>query len=211
MDRNYEIASPLQNTGRVRNDSFVLELFKESNALLEGHFLLSSGLHSNRYLQSALVLQDARNAEKLGKALAAKFPGGVDVVLSPALGGLIIGHEVARAKKARAIFAEKDAAGIPVLRRGFSIGQGEKVLVIEDVITTGLSTGEVVKLAREAKAEIAGIGAIVNRSGKKLGEIFPEIKALFSLLDLDVKSWKAEDCELCKKGIPAVKPGSRNK
>jgi orotate phosphoribosyltransferase len=184
-----------------RNDS-LLDLFKRKNALLEGHFILSSGLHSDRYLQSALLLQFPDIAEKLGRELAEKFPGKVDTVLSPALGGLIIGQEVARAKKCRAIFSEKDDNGKPVLRRGFELSHDESVLVIEDVITTGLSTGEVVELISQANARLIGIGSIVNRS-EKTG------KPVVSLLNIDVKSWSPSDCVLCKKGIPAVKPGSR--
>src|SRR4051812_17343769 len=127
----------------------LLQLFKEKGALLEGHFVLSSGLHSDRYLQTALLLQYPAIAEKLGKDLAAQFNDHVDVVISPAVGGLIIGHEVARAKNARAVFAEKDDSGKPTLRRGFTLSPDENVLVIEDVITTGLSTAEVVKLVQQ--------------------------------------------------------------
>jgi orotate phosphoribosyltransferase len=161
-------------------------------------------------MQSALLLQNPDVAEQMGQSLAELFPETVDAVLSPALGGLIIGHEVGRAKKCRAIFAEKDDAGQPVLRRGFEIKPGEKILVIEDVITTGLSTTEVVNLVKKAKGNVIGIGAIVNRSGKQLNELFTSAPA-HSLLEVNVKTWDAKDCELCKKGIPAVKPGSRKK
>src|ERR1044071_9716766 len=124
----------------------LLDLFKSKGALLEGHFILSSGLHSNRYFQSALLLQDPATAEELAHALSDKLPGPVDVVVSPAIGGLIIGHEVARVKKVRAIFVEKDESGKPVLRRSFHIDPDEKVLVIEDVIPAGPPTLEVLKL-----------------------------------------------------------------
>jgi orotate phosphoribosyltransferase len=189
----------------------VFDLFKERGALLEGHFILSSGLHSDRYMQSAVLLQDPVVAEKLGQSLAEKFPGDVDAVLSPAIGGLIIGHEVARAKGCRAIFSEKDDAGKPVLRRSFEIQPGEKILVIEDVITTGLSTGEVAGLVTQAKGNIVGVGSIVNRSGKKPGTLFNFSAPVHSLLELDVKTWPPADCALCKQGSPAVKPGSRKK
>lgn len=188
----------------------IFDFFVEKGALLEGHFILSSGLHSDRYLQSALLLQHPAVAEQMGQAIADQFKGAVDAVLSPAIGGLIIGHEVARAKGCRAIFAEKDDAGQPVLRRGFDIKPGEKVLVIEDVITTGLSTSEVVNIVVRAKATVMGIGSIVNRSGKPLTELFTSAPA-HSLLDVNVRTWKPDECELCKKGIPAVKPGSRKK
>lgn len=187
----------------------IFDLFMEKGALLEGHYVLSSGLHSDRYLQSALLLQYPDLAQQMAEAIAEKFKGAVDVVLSPAIGGIVIGQEVARAKGGRAIFAEKDEAGKPILRRGFEIKKGEKVLVVEDVITTGLSTNEVVALVKKAGAVLAGIGAVVNRSGKKTKDIFPHGVPVHTLLELDVKSWPPSECPLCKKGIPAVKPGSR--
>jgi orotate phosphoribosyltransferase len=151
-------------------------------------------------------------AEDLGKRLAALFPGKITAVLSPAVGGLIIGHEVARAKGARAIFAEKDDAGKPVLRRGFTLSPADNVLVIEDVITTGLSTNEVISLVEAAGADLAGIGSIVNRGGKPDEKFTRWKKPVHSLLNIDVKSWTPGDCELCRQGkIPAVKPGSRKK
>jgi len=189
----------------------IFDLFIEKGALLEGHFILSSGLHSDRYMQSALLLQHPQLAEQMGQAIAEQFKGDVDAVLSPAIGGLIIGHEVARAKGCRAIFSEKDDAGKPVLRRSFEIQPDEKILVVEDVITTGLSTNEVITLVTSAKAKLAGVGSIVNRSGKKPEEIFKYGVPAHSLLELDVKTWKPGNCDLCKKGIPAIKPGSRKK
>lgn len=189
----------------------LFNLFLERQALLEGHFILSSGLHSDRYLQCALVLQDPAIAEALGKRLADEFQKPVDVVLSPAIGGLIIGHEVARAKGARAIFAEKDDSGKPVLRRGFSISAKENVLVIEDVITTGLSTNEVISLAANYNATLTGIGSIVNRGGAPDQKFTKWGVPVKSLLSLDVKSWTPGECELCRKNIPAVKPGTRKK
>lgn len=190
----------------------LLKLFLERHALLEGHFILSSGLHSDRYLQCALLLQDPVVALDLGRRLAALFGDQPQTVLSPAIGGLIIGHEVARASSARAIFSEKDEAGKPVLRRGFMVAPGEKVLVIEDVITTGLSTNEVISLVEAAGARLVGIGSIVNRGGNP-AEKFTKWKVpVHSLLTIDVKSWKPDDCALCREGrLPAVKPGSRKK
>ncbi len=189
----------------------LLELFKEKHALLEGHFILSSGLHSDRYMQSALLLQHPKVAEDMGKRIAEKFSGKVDTVVSPAIGGLVIGQEVARAKGTRAIFSEKDDQGKPVLRRGFELSKGEKVLVVEDVITTGLSTNEVISLVEKSGAELVGVGSVVNRSGGENATLAKWGKPVHSLLNLKVESWKPEDCALCKKGVPAVKPGSRKK
>jgi len=190
--------------------SKLLDLFKDKGALLEGHFVLSSGRHSDQYLQSALLLQDPVIAEELGRALAQKFPGSIQAVISPALGGLIIGHEVARAKGCRAIFSEKDDQGKPVLRRGFSIKPDERVLVVEDVITTGLSTAEVLWLVEQSGGQIMGVGSIVNRSQTN-EKLLSWKKPVHSLLTVEVKSWEASACPLCANGIPPVKPGSRKK
>jgi orotate phosphoribosyltransferase len=190
-------------------ESQLLDLFRTRKALLEGHFVLSSGLHSDKYLQSALLLQDTVVAEELGKALAERFPGRVETVISPAIGGLIIGQEVARAKRARAIFSEKDENGKPVLRRGFELSPDETVLVIEDVITTGLSTSEVISLVDNSRAEYLGVGSIVNRSESIPEKLSAWKKPVHSLLTIKVESWKPEECPLCKQGVPAVKPGSR--
>jgi orotate phosphoribosyltransferase len=191
------------------SDEELLSLFLSRQALLEGHFVLSSGLHSDKYLQCALLLQDPIVAEDLGERIAAAIPGAPDVVLSPAVGGLIIGHEVARAKKCRALFSEKDEQGKPVLRRGFSLGKKEKVLVIEDVITTGLSTNEVISLVEKSGADLIGIGSIVNRGGQPADKFMKWKKPVHSLLNIEVKSWTPGDCALCSRGLPAVKPGSR--
>lgn len=188
----------------------LLNLFKDKKALLEGHFILSSGLHSNRYMQSALLLQYPDIAEILGQEIAKLFPEPVDVVVSPAMGGLIIGQEVGRAKKCRAIFTEKNEEGKPVLRRGFTVAPGEKVLVVEDVITTGLSTGEVLSLLDSAGVKIIGASSVVNRSGTQENPYLIRWKLpVRSLLNLDVQSWDKSVCPLCKDGLPAVKPGSR--
>jgi len=196
-------------TASTLNQTQLLDLFKSKGALLDGHFILSSGLHSNRYMQSALLLQYPDIAENLGRSLAQVFPGPVDVVVSPALGGLIIGQEVARAKKCRAIFSEKNDQGKPVLRRGFEISAGEKVIVIEDVITTGLSTSEVLNLVEQAGGTLVGVGSIVNRSGKQNEKLLRWKAPVHSLLTLEVQSWDPASCPLCKEGLPAVKPGSR--
>jgi orotate phosphoribosyltransferase len=193
----------------MEND--LVDEFKKDGALLIGHFILSSGLHSNQYFQSALLLSHPDIAEKLGKRIAAPFQGKADVVVSPAIGGLIIGHETARALEVRALFVEKDETGKPVLRRNFELAPNERVLVIEDVITTGLSTAEVLSLVESLGAKPIGVGSIVNRSGVKNEKLAKWNLPVESLLTLDVKSWAAAECELCKKGTPAIKPGSRKK
>lgn len=183
----------------------VLTIFRQSGALLEGHFRLSSGLHSPGYLQCALVLQHPREAERLGAALGELVRSlGVQTVLSPALGGIVIGQEVGRALGVRAIFAERQD-GTLSLRRGFALDPGEKVLVVEDVVTTGGSTRETMDVARAAGAVVVGACAIVDRSGGKQGLDVP-FKAL---LPMDVKAYKEDECPLCKAGLPVVKPGSR--
>jgi orotate phosphoribosyltransferase len=183
----------------------VLNLFRSSGALLEGHFRLSSGLHSGGYLQCALVLQHPESAESLGRALGAALTGlGANVVLSPALGGLIIGHEVARALGVRAIFAERQDKAL-TLRRGFTLGPTDRVVVIEDVVTTGGSTREAMDVARAAGATIAGAGAIIDRSGgnSALGVPFK------ALVALSLPTYPPEACPMCQEGRPVVKPGSR--
>ena len=185
----------------------VLDRFRRSGALLEGHFKLSSGLHSGGYLQCALVLQDPRDAEALGRALADKVRAlGVPapaVVLSPAMGGIIIGHEVARALGARAIFAERQE-GTLTLRRGFALRPGERVLVVEDVLTTGLSTRETIDVAREAGAEVVAAAAIINRSHE------PGLQVPFAALaEYVLPNYEPETCPLCAAGKPITKPGSR--
>ena len=183
----------------------VLDLFRQSKALLEGHFRLSSGLHSTGYLQCALVLQHPRDAEALGAAIGALAGGQhVDTVLSPALGGIVIGQEVARAVGARALFAEREEGALK-LRRGFTIAAGERVLVVEDVVTTGGSTRETMEVARAAGAEVVAASAIVDRSGGAADLGVP----LFALVELSLPTYRPEECPLCAAGIPVVKPGSR--
>ncbi len=178
-------------------------LLAESGALLQGHFKLSSGLHSERYLQCALLLSNPAQAERVGSALAALETGRPDVVLSPAIGGIIIGHEVARALKVRACFAER-VEGAMVLRRGFSLKRGERVLLVEDVVTTGVSSREVVALARSLGAEVTGALAIVRRG--KTADLGVPLK---TLLNMPIETFSAADCPLCRAGRPMVKPGSR--
>jgi len=189
----------------------VLELFRASSAMLEGHFQLSSGLHSDRYFQCALLLEDPARAERLAKELAARIrkkAGQVpfDLVIGPALGAVIWAHEVARALGARCQFTERKD-GKMELRRGFKLSPGERVLVVEDVLTTGGSTREVIEVMKHHDARPAAIGAIVNRSG---GNPFAKDGLeLFALAEVEVKTWKPEECPLCRAGGSAVKPGSR--
>ena len=186
-------------------ESEVLTLFRRSGALLEGHFRLSSGLHSPGYLQCALVLQHPRDAEALGAAVGKLVRSlGAATVLSPALGGIVIGQEVGRALGVRAIFAERQD-GTLTLRRGFALDPGEKVLVVEDVVTTGGSTRETMEVARAAGAVVVGACAIVDRSGGKQDLDVP----FHALLPMDVKTYQPDACPLCQQGVPVVKPGSR--
>ncbi len=185
----------------------VLDLFRESGALLEGHFRLSSGLHSNGYLQSALVLQHPTHAETLGTALAAMVaPHAPTAVLSPALGGIVIGHEVARALGVRAVFAERQE-GVLSLRRGFTLGPNDHVVVIEDVVTTGGSTMETIEVAKAHGAQVVAAGSIIDRSGGTSSMPVP----YHALVTLSLPTWQEAECPLCKQGLPAVKPGSRVK
>ena len=183
----------------------VLELFEKNNALLKGHFKLSSGLHSEKYLQCALVLQHPDIAGKLAQALAAKFSNNrIDVVVGPALGGVTFAYEVARALGVRGLFTEREE-GTMTLRRGFAITAGEKVLVVEDVVTTGKSTNEVIDVVRAGGGIVVGVGSVIDRSDKK-----PDFKVKFeSLARVAVETFSPEACPLCKKGIAVTKPGSR--
>lgn len=191
----------------------VLKLLESAGAVRQGHFELSSGLHSGTYVQCALVLQHPRYAEQLGRALAAEFHDlRVDCVASPALGGVILGHEVARAilpaagsAGARAIFVERDASGAMALRRGFEVEPGEHVLVVEDVWTTGGSTYETIRVIEEAGGRVVAAGALIDRSGGRLE--FP-VRAE-ALVELRVASYDAADCPFCRAGSVAVRPGSR--
>ena len=186
----------------------VLATFAGSGALLEGHFLLSSGLHSPRYLQCALVMQHAATAERLCAQLGAKLReiagGGIDLVIAPALGGVIVGHEVARALGVRSLFTERQE-GAMTLRRGFSIEPGERCVVVEDVITTGGSTREVVDVVRKWGGEVVAVGSLIDRSGGSVDVGIPR----HALAVLEVPTWPPSECPLCASGSEAIKPGSR--
>lgn len=192
-----------------------LKVFEKAGAIRHGHFELSSGLHSGTYVQCALVLQYPRFAEKLGQALAALFSDArIDAVVSPAIGGLIIGQEVARALPAHgdligggvpAMFVERDGSGTMCMRRGFSLRPDTHVLVVEDVWTTGGSTQEAISVVEEAGGRVVAAGALIDRSGGKI-EFPVESNAL---LGLTIESYEPDDCPLCRQGNVAVKPGSR--
>ncbi len=184
----------------------VLDIYKATGALLTGHFLLSSGLHSEQYLQSALVLQQPEIATQLCAALAAHFKdANIEVVIAPALGGVFVSHETARALGVRAIFAER-VNGTLTLRRGFTIKPGERVLVVEDVITTGKSTKETIRVVEEAGGVVIAAASLVDRSGgtAELGVRY------HSLVTLSVPAYAPESCPFCKAGSKPVKPGSRD-
>ena len=183
----------------------VMERFRRTGALLEGHFVLTSGLHSDRYLQCALVLQHPPEAEAFGRAIGERFRHeGVETVAAPAIGGIVIGYEVAHALGARAIWTEREA-GRMTLRRGFSVRAGETVLVVEDVITTGGSTRETIDTLRAAGARVVAAASIIDRSGGRADVSVPRL----ALATLEVPAHAPTACPLCAQGIPAVKPGSR--
>lgn len=187
------------------SENEILEIFKNTGALLEGHFLLTSGRHSNVYFQCAKVLQYPEYTEKICGNIVDHFKNfKIDTVISPAIGGIIVGQEVARQLNKKSIFAEREDKTL-TLRRGFSLEKGEKVLVCEDVITTGGSVFEVIEIVKNFDAEVVGVGSIVDRSNGKVKFGYPQISAI----KMDVVSFLNEDCELCKKNIPLVKPGSR--
>lgn len=183
----------------------LIDLFRTSGALLEGHFRLSSGLHSTGYLQSALVLQHPASAARLGAGIADLTRSlQATVVLSPALGGVVIGHEVGRALGVRAIFAERQDT-VLTLRRGFTLAADDRVLVIEDVLTTGGSTRETMKVAAAAGGQVVGVASIVDRSGGSARLDVP----FQALLAIDLPTYAPETCPLCAQGLAVVKPGSR--
>ena len=184
---------------------------EQSGALLSGHFALSSGLHSDRYVQCALLLESPARAEEVGRALAGLVEeavgcGTIGAVASPALGGIVIGHEVARVLGARSVFAER-SSGTLSFRRGFRLKPYERVLVVEDVVTTGLSTREVIDLVRAEGADPVAVASIVDRSGGGVDFGIPFVY----LVRAAVANYDPAECPLCKKGLPLVKPGSRTK
>lgn len=189
------------------NKQEAIDLFKRSGALLEGHFRLTSGRHSNQYMQCAQVLQYPEETEKLARHLAEAFQDDrVELVVGPAMGGIIVAYEVARQLKTPAIFTERQD-GEMCLRRGFAIQPGQRVLVVEDVVTTGGSVQEVIQVARQAGGEVVGVGVLVDRSGGAI-DFGTKTRAV---LNLDIQSWEAEQCPLCAEGkLPVIKPGSRS-
>lgn len=187
------------------NDEQILDAFQRCGALLEGHFLLTSGLHSNGYVQCALVLQHPEIATQLGAQLAEYFRDiPIDLVAGPALGGVLVAQEVARALGVRALFAEREQEKM-CLRRGFFVAPGERALVVEDVVTTGGSTREVIDVVTEAGAKVVGIGALIDRRSGSLDLGVP----FHALLRLEIATYDPATCPLCQDGAPAVKPGSR--
>ena len=185
----------------------VLEIFRRTGALLEGHFVLTSGLHSPRYLQCALVLQHPQESETLARAIASRFASDrIETVAAPAIGGIVIGYEVARALGARSVWTEREE-GRMTLRRGFTVRPGETVLVVEDVVTTGGSTRETVDALRAAGARVVAAASIIDRSGGRAEVGVPR----FALATLDVPALAPAACPACQRGEPAVKPGSRKK
>ncbi|MBE7021399.1 MAG: orotate phosphoribosyltransferase [Ruminococcaceae bacterium] len=185
----------------------VLEILKEAGVLLEGHFLLTSGKHSNRYLQCAKIFKNTKYSEILCKDLAEQFKDkNVDVVIGPAMGAVIMSYEVSRHLGVPNFFTEREN-GEMALRRGFEVKKGDRILVVEDVITTGGSVKEVIKLVTEMGGEVVGVGSIVDRSNGKADFGVP----FSSVIKIDVEAYEPDNCPLCKEGkTPAYKPGSRN-
>ena len=184
----------------------IIDILKECDALLEGHFLLSSGRHSDKYCQCAKLLQYPDKAEKVLKVVSEKLKDvEFDLVVGPAMGGIVVAYELARQLKKPGIFSERQD-GVMTLRRGFEIKKGQKVIISEDVITTGKSSLEVVKLIEELGGEVIGLSCIVDRRDENVKLPYP----IYSAVKIDVKSYDSETCPLCKEGIPYVKPGSRN-
>lgn len=186
----------------------VMELFEETGALLRGHFVLTSGLHSPNYLQCARVLQYPKLAERLGRAIADSFRDRrISCVVAPAIGGIVIGHEVARAIGATGIFTERDGNGEMTLRRGFTLSEDERVLVVEDVITTGGSTRETIEAVIAAGGKVIGAASVIDRSGGTADVGVPRS----ALATLQVETYDPAKCPLCASGSLPVKPGSRKR
>ena len=188
-----------------KSEKEILDAFEQSNALLKGHFLLTSGRHSDVYFQCAKVLQYPKYVEMLCSLIAEIFKNSeIDTVIAPAMGGLVVGQEVARQLNKRFIFAEREDKKL-TLRRGFTIEENEKLLICEDVVTTGGSVFEVIDIAKSNNAKVAGIGFIVDRSNGKVNFGHPQV----STFKMEVVSYLPEECPMCKENIPVVKPGSR--
>ncbi len=194
---------------KIMTQERALQIFEKAGVLLKGHFLLTSGRHSNRYLQCAKIFRHPEYSEELCAALADKFRGqGVEIVIGPAMGAVQMAYEVSRALGCENFFTERGDDGRMALRRGFVVNPGQKVLVVEDVVTTGGSVREVIGLVRAAGGEVAGVGSIVDRTGGKIDFGVP----FQAVVSLNVESWEPQDCPLCKAGAPApVKPGSRKR
>jgi orotate phosphoribosyltransferase len=187
----------------------LLSVFRDSRALLEGHFLLTSGLHSDTYFQCAKVLQYPQYTELLCGEIAKQFrTAEIDLVIAPALGGIVVGQEVGRQLRVRTLFTERKE-GVMQLRRGFAIEPGARALVCEDVVTTGGSVKEVIAIVGQNGGRVAGTACIVDRSGGKVQFAMEPGGLQFPLMRMDVVAYPAEKCPLCAKGIPVVKPGSR--
>ncbi len=183
----------------------IIQLFKEKEVMLEGHFLLTSGRHSDKYMQCAKLFQYADVSELICKQLAGQFAGvKIDLVAGPAIGGIIMAYEMGRQLGVKNIFAERDN-GVMTLRRGFEVPGGANVLVVEDVVTTGGSVREVIELIRQSGANVAGVGSVVDRSAGQV-DFGCDFKAVLSM---EVKSYEPHECPICKQGLPLVKPGSR--
>ena len=189
----------------MANEERVITVLKEAQALLEGHFLLTSGRHSNRYFQCAKIFKNAKYSEELCKMLADSYKdAGIDLVIGPAMGAVIMAYEVSRHLNVENIFTERED-GVMTLRRNFEIPEGANALIVEDVITTGGSVKEVIEIVKNAGANVAGVGCIVDRTGGKI-DFGTQFK---SVISIEVESYEADECPLCKQGLPFVKPGSR--
>lgn len=183
----------------------IYDIFLKTGALLQGHFLLTSGRHSDKYFQCAKVLQYPEYTEKICSKIVSHFKNfNIDAVITPAIGGIVVGQEVARQLNKKSIFAERENKEL-TLRRGFTIKEGENVLVCEDVVTTGGSVFEVINIVKEHRANVAGVGFIVDRSNGKVNFGYPQ----FCAMRMDIVSYSPEECTLCREGLNLVKPGSR--
>lgn len=188
------------------NQELAARLFKECGAYLQGHFVLSSGMHSSGYMQCALVCQDPELCARFCAELAKPFENEkIQTVIGPAMGGIVLAYELARALKARGVFTERDENGRMTLRRGFVVSPGERVIVVEDVMTTGGSAAEVVEQLESIGVVVVGVASLVDRGGARRFDG----RLVSTALKVELPAWKPEECPLCKQGIPAVKPGSR--